>query len=207
MGKKKHFEPQGEVVVRGPREGFTETLRINTSLLRRKIHNPDLVLEMLKVGQKTRTNVCIAYIAGIADDGVVQEVKNRIEDIKTDAILESGYIEQFIEDAPFSPFATIGNSEKPDVVGKITGGTSGNFSRRQSRSSNCSFLFIEGFQSAEDYYSRPYYSSLVRILRYMGFYLASMALVFCSGGGLSPGINPRRLDYYHFQCHGRHPFP
>jgi spore germination protein KA len=163
-------EPQGEVVVRGPREGFTETLRINTSLLRRKIHNPDLVLEMLKVGQKTRTNVCIAYIAGIADDGVVQEVKNRIEDIKTDAILESGYIEQFIEDAPFSPFATIGNSEKPDVVAaKLLEGRVAILVDGSPVVLTVPFLFIEGFQSAEDYYSRPYYSSLVRILRYMGF--------------------------------------
>ena len=134
---------------------------------------------MLKVGQKTRTNVCIAYIAGIADDGVVQEVKNRIEDIKTDAILESGYIEQFIEDAPFSPFATIGNSEKPDVVAaKLLEGRVAILVDGSPVVLTVPFLFIEGFQSAEDYYSRPYYSSLVRILRYMGFYLASMALVF-----------------------------
>ena len=125
---------------------------------------------MLKVGQKTRTNVCIAYIAGIADDGVVQEVKNRIEDIKTDAILESGYIEQFIEDAPFSPFATIGNSEKPDVVAaKLLEGRVAILVDGSPVVLTVPFLFIEGFQSAEDYYSRPYYSSLVRILRYMGF--------------------------------------
>lgn len=166
-------EPQGEVVVRGPREGFTETIRTNTSLLRRKIHNPDLVLEMMKVGQKTKTDICIAYIAGIVDEGVVQEVKKRIEDIKTDAILESGYIEQFIEDAPFSPFATVGNSEKPDVVAaKLLEGRVAILVDGTPMALTVPYLFLEGFQSSEDYYSRPYYTGLVRILRFMAFLLS-----------------------------------
>ncbi len=109
-------EPKTESVVRGPREGFSETLRTNTALLRRKIKNPNLVLETLKVGRVTRTDVCIAYIRGIADEKVVRELKKRMNRIDIDGILESGYIEAFIEDAPLSIFPTIGNTEKPDTV-------------------------------------------------------------------------------------------
>lgn len=82
-------ESNTEAVVRGPREGFTEDLRTNTSLLRRKIQNTNLKLVSLKIGKQTKTNVCIAYLAGIANEMIVEEVKRRLYRIDTDAILES----------------------------------------------------------------------------------------------------------------------
>ena len=109
-------EPQTQVVIRGPREGFNENLRTNTSLLRRKIKNPDLTFESLTLGRKTRTSICIAYIKGLANDELINKVRRRISGIDIDSVLESGYIEQYIDDAPFSIFDTIGHSEKPDIV-------------------------------------------------------------------------------------------
>ena len=114
--KRSISEPQTESVVRGPREGFTENFRTNTALLRRRIKSPNLRMDHLTIGEKTDTNVCVAYIEGVADPGIVETVKARLKSISADAILDTGYIEQYIEDHPFSMFPTIGYSEKPDVV-------------------------------------------------------------------------------------------
>ncbi len=167
-------EPQTEAVVRGPREGFSETLRVNTSLLRRKIMNPDLCLENLKIGEKTKTDVCVVYIKGIVNPKLINEIKERLNKIQTDAILESGYIEQFIEDAPYSIFSTIGNSEKPDTIAaKILEGRAAILVDGTPIVLTVPMLFLESFQSAEDYYSRPFYASLIRLIRFAA-YLASI---------------------------------
>ncbi|SDZ67671.1 spore germination protein KA [Evansella caseinilytica] len=160
-------EPKTESVVRGPREGFTENLRINTSLLRRKIKNPNLTLEPLKIGKKTKTDVCMMYLKGVVNPRLVEEIRRRLNRIDTDAIMESGYIEQFIEDAPHSIFPTVANSEKPDVVAaKILEGRAAIIVDGTPFVLTVPMLFIENFQSAEDYYSRPYFASLIRMLRF-----------------------------------------
>ncbi len=168
-------EPASEVVVRGPREGFTETLRTNTSLIRRKIHNSNLTFEVMSIGKRTNTDVCIAYIKGIADDKLITEIKRRLKRINTDSILESGYIEEFIEDAPFSIFPTIARSERPDTVaGKLLEGRAAILVAGTPFVLTVPILFIEVFQSPEDYYSRAYYGSLVRWVRYIAFVLSTL---------------------------------
>ncbi|MDK2810279.1 MAG: spore germination protein [Petroclostridium sp.] len=167
-------EPDTESVVRGPREGFTETLRTNTSLLRRKVKNPNLKFEMITLGEQTNTPVCICYIKGIANEEIIETVRRRLKKIKTDAILESGYIEEFIEDAPFSLFPTIGNSEKPDVVAaKLLEGRVAIFCDGTPFVLTVPYLFIESIQASEDYYSRSYFSSMVRWFRILAFLIAT----------------------------------
>jgi spore germination protein KA len=169
-------EPLTESVVRGPREGFTETLRINTSMLRRKIKNPDLKFEMMKIGRRTRTDVCIVYIKDLAKPELIDEIRQRLGRIKTDAILESGYVEQYIEDAPESIFPTIANSEKPDrVAAKLLEGRAALLVDGTPFVLTVPMVFIESFQSAEDYYSRPFYASLIRILRFVSFLISILA--------------------------------
>lgn len=169
-------EPQTEVVVRGPREGFSETLRINTTLLRRKIKNPDLILETMKIGTRTKTDVCIAYLNSVVNPVLIDEVRLRLNRINTDAILESGYIEQFIEDAPRSIFPTIANSEKPDVVAaKILEGRVAILVDGTPFVLTVPMLFIESFQVSEDYYSRSFFSSIIRILRYMSYIITILS--------------------------------
>lgn len=165
-------EPSTEVVVRGPREGFIETIAVNTSLLRRKIKNPRLQLENLTLGRQTKTTICIAYLKGIANEKIVAEVKQRLQKIDTDAILETGYVEAFIEDAPFSIFPTLGNTEKPDVAAaKILEGRVAILVDGTPFALTLPCLFVEAFQVAEDYYSRPFYATIVRWLRYLSFLL------------------------------------
>lgn len=166
-------EPDTEAVVRGPREGFVESLRINTALLRRKIKNPNLKTELITLGEQTNTDICICYIKGIANDDVVKTVRRRLKKIKTDAILESGYLEEFIEDAPFSIFPTVGNSEKPDIVAaKILEGRVAILCDGTPFVLTVPYLFVETLQTSEDYYSRSYFSSLLRWLRIFALYIS-----------------------------------
>ncbi|NLV86133.1 MAG: spore germination protein [Clostridiales bacterium] len=168
--KRNVTEPQAETVVRGPREGFTENLRTNTALVRRKLKSENLRVENLIVGRNTQTDICIMYLDGIADPKVIETVKYRISGLDVDSILESGYIEEYIEDAPFSPFATVGYTEKPDVVAaRLLEGRVGIVVDGTPIVLTVPMLFIENFQTTEDYYTRPLYASLVRILRFIGY--------------------------------------
>jgi spore germination protein KA len=174
--KRSVAEPQTETVVRGPREGFTENLRTNTSLIRRKIRNGLLHVEQMTIGRKTQTGVCLMYLDGVANPRVVETVRYRIGKLDVESVLETGYIEEYIEDAPFSPFSTIGYSEKPDVVAaKILEGRVAILVDGTPFALTVPMLFIESFQTAEDYYARPLYASLVRIIRFFAYILTIFA--------------------------------
>ena len=177
--KRSVTEPQTEAVTRGPREGFTENFRTNTSLLRRKIRNPAFRMDTFVIGEKTRTIVSVAYLKGVADESLIAEVKRRLNSINVDSILESGYIEQYIEDAPFSIFPTIGKSEKPDVIaGKILEGRAAIIVDGTPFVLTVPMLFTESFQTAEDYYARTFYSSILRLLRFLSFVFAIFGPAF-----------------------------
>ncbi|WP_315119454.1 spore germination protein [uncultured Clostridium sp.] len=159
-------EPDNETVIRGPKEGFIENIDINIALLRRKIKDTDLKVEKIKLGEKSRTDVAICYLNGIAKQEIIEEVKRRVNKIKIDAILESGYIEQFIEDNPYSIFTTVGNTQKPDVVsGKILEGRVAIFCDGTPHVLTVPYLFVENMQTSEDYYDRTIISSYLRIIR------------------------------------------
>lgn len=169
-------EPSAESVIRGPREGFVETIRVNTSFLRRKIRHPSLKMKQMNIGRYTDTQVLVAYIEGIANDALIKEVTNRLERIKIDGILESGYIEELIEDHPFSPFPQILTTERPDVAaaclleGRIVILIDGT---PFSLIAPCTFASL--LQAPEDYYNRFLMSSFIRWLRYVFFMIALLA--------------------------------
>jgi len=159
-------EPDTEAIVRGPREGFTETLRVNTALIRHRLKSPDLRVDPFKVGERTKTDVALLYIKGLADERLIREAKSRITAIKVDGILDAGYLEQYIEDQPFSPFPQIGNTERPDrVVGFLLEGrlaiiVDGSPFALVIPSEMNTFM-----QSPEDYYDRPYTVLFLRVIR------------------------------------------
>ncbi len=145
-------------------------------MIRRKIPSSKLRLEQTRIGTLTETNVAIMYINGIANPDIVEEVRRRLKKITIDSILESGYIEEFIQDEPWSIFPTVYNSERPDIVaaelleGKIAILVDGT-----------PFVLIVPvtitmfFQAADDYYIRSIMSSFLRLLRISTF-LVSMLL-------------------------------
>jgi spore germination protein KA len=169
-------EPQSEVVVRGPREGFTENFRTNTSLLRRRIKSPQLRMEHMVIGKHSQTKVCIAYIEGIAKPDVVKKLRDRLSRIDVDAILDSSYLEQYIEEAPLSLFSTVGYSEKPDVItAKVMEGRVAIICDGSPFVLTVPYIFLEAFQTAEDYYNRTIYGSFLRIFRYLAFAISVAA--------------------------------
>lgn len=164
-------EPDTEVIVKGARDGFTETLRTNTALLRRRIEHPALRFDTMKIGKKTRTEICVAYIQGVAEDKLVEEVKKRLRRIDTAGILSTESIDQFIDDAPFSPFATVGYTERPDVcAAKLMEGRVAIIVDGTPVVHTVPFLFWESFQSPDDYNFRLFYANTMRWIRYLAFF-------------------------------------
>lgn len=169
-------EPASQTVVRGPREGFSENLRINTALVRRKIKDPNLWIETKVIGTSTKTDVAIMYINGIVDEKIVKEVNSRLDRIQIDGILESGNIEEFIQDSNASPFPTILNTERPDVVAAaLLDGRIALIIDGTPFVLMVPALFVQFFQSPEDYYHRAYISSLIRLLRFFSYGIALLA--------------------------------
>lgn len=166
-------EPATEQVVRGPRDGFTESIRTNTSLVRRRIKDPLLRIEEMTIGKKSKTSVNIAYLQGTVKEGLVEEVKNRLKKIKIDAVLESGYIEELIEDAPYSPFATIQSTERPDkVAASILEGRVAIFVDNTPFVLIVPTYFWQFLQASDDYYSKFWTGSFFRIIRFAAFIIS-----------------------------------
>ncbi|MBA2870498.1 spore germination protein KA [Anoxybacillus calidus] len=169
-------EPATQLAIRGPREGFTESIRTNTAMIRRRIKNPNLWLETMKIGEVTQTDVAIMYIKGIANDEIVEEVKKRLRRIHIDSILESGYIEQLIEDQTFTTFPTTYHTERPDVVaanlleGRVAVLVDGTPFVLLAPS-----VFIQFFQAVEDYYARFDIATALRFLRVLVFFISIVA--------------------------------
>jgi spore germination protein KA len=166
-------EPSSQTVVRGPKDGFTETIRKNTALIRRRIKDPNLWIETKQIGKKTQTDVAIIYLRGVVNDKTVKEVQSRLNRINIDAILESGYIEELIQDEIFTPFPTVFNTERPDAVAAaILEGRIAILIDGTPFVLIVPALFTHFFQSSEDYYQRADIATLIRLLRYICFFLA-----------------------------------
>ncbi|QEY34767.1 spore germination protein [Caproiciproducens galactitolivorans] len=166
-------EPENEKVLRGPREGFTESIITNLSLIRRRILTSDLKMEFETFGTRTNTKACICYLDSIVNKDVLAELKKRIHMFSIDGALDSNYINEFIKDSPYSPFKTIGTSEKPDAIAaKLLEGRVALLIDGSPSAITVPYLFTENFQSDEDYYLNYYFTSINRLLRYMAFIMA-----------------------------------
>ncbi len=169
-------QPQNETVVRGPKESFTENLRTNTTLLRRKIRSGDLTFEDFKKGRQTGTPICLVYMKNLTTHHLLQEVRRRIDKINIDMILETGYVEQLIEDHPMSIFSTLGYTEKPDVAAaKLLEGRVLILVDGTPFVLTAPYLLTEAFQNPEDYYEKPFYASLIRFFRIFAFLVSIFA--------------------------------
>jgi len=166
-------EPEGEKILSGPREGFTESLLLNLSLVRRKLRTNDLKMKFITVGERAQTQLTIVYLESLVNQTVLAEVKRRLDAIRIDAILDANYITELIRDHPRTIFRTTGYTERPDVVaGKMLEGRVAIFVDGTPVVLTVPYLFIENFQSSEDYYLNFYYTSFSRLLRIIGFLLS-----------------------------------
>ena len=166
-------EPSAQTVIKGPREGFIETISVNISLIRRRIKTHKLKLKSMEIGRETRTEVAVMYISDIADDHLVKEVLSRLNRIDIDGIIESQYIEEMIEDQPWSPFPQIVSTERPDscaaslLEGRVIIMVDGSPSVLIAPATLLALL-----QSAEDYYQRYILGTAIRLLRYLYIFIS-----------------------------------
>ncbi|QSO50496.1 spore germination protein [Alicyclobacillus curvatus] len=168
LEKRSVEKPENETSLRGPRDCFTETLRTNTSLLRRRIKNPNLKMESYVVGERTQTDVVISYLDDLVVHSVLVEVRRRLGAIPIKDIVDSGYIEEYIQDSHWSPWPQVQNTERPDVAtaslleGKVAILVDGT-----------PFVLIvpmtfwAGLQAADDHYERFEYAVFRRSIRYV----------------------------------------
>lgn len=202
-------EPSAETVVRGSREGFSETLRFNTVLVRRRIRDTRLRVKPQSVGVRSKTDVALMYIEDIVNKSALNELEKRMDSINVDAILDSGYIEQMIEDNKWSLFPQIQSTERPDVVaaalyeGKIT-----------ILVDNSPVALIVPttlpalFQSPDDYYQRWMYSSFVRLIRLISIVFSLiMPSLYVAITSFHTSIIPTRLAYSIAASREGVPFP
>lgn len=166
-------EPKTDPVLRGPREGFVESINKNIALIRKRLKSPHLMFEEFNIGNETKTKVVITYLKNKVTNSIVTEFRKRIHSIKTDSILESSYIEEWIQDKTITPFPQLITTERPDaVVGKLLEGSVVVIVDGTPITLVGPITFFQLFQSPEDYYQRADIATLLRWLRMFAFLLS-----------------------------------
>lgn len=167
-------EPESEVVQRGSREGFSEPMRLNMSMLRRRIKNPDLVFEQMTVGSDSRTQLMICYLQKSVSRELLEKLRSRLSSCDLDVVLASGYLSDYLEDEGTSRlFSGVGISERPDTVcGKLMEGRIAIIVDGTPAVIIVPHLFVEEFQGVDDYSNRTYYATFIRIMKYMSFFIS-----------------------------------
>ena len=188
-------EPSTEMNITGSREGFVEPIRVNQTMIRRRLRSPSLKFEMYPIGEKSRTDICLVYLTDTADPRMVEEVKRRLGKLSSDILLSQGYLRPYLEGQPLSPFSSVGTTERPDTLcAKINEGRIGILVDGTPFALVVPYLFEEHFQSMDDYSYRPYYGSFIRLPKYFAFLLS----IFLPGGyvaitSFSPEMLPDSL--------------
>lgn len=202
-------EPSTEVTVRGSREGFTEAIRINISMIRRRMKTPDLMFEMLEAGTVSHTSVCLCYMRSKVSDELLAYVRDTIETLPLETVLESGYLQPFLDGRPRGLFSGVNTTERPDTLcGKIMEGRIGVLVDGTPFVLVIPYLFIEHFQSMDDYALNPYYASFLRMIKYAAFFVSLfLPGLYVAVGTFHPEMLPSTLLMPFLKAVQATPFP
>ena len=202
-------EAKTEVVVQGPKDAFTEIGATNIVLIRRRIRDTKLKVKRTKVGKRSKTDVAILYMEDIVRKEILQEVENRINQIDIDVILDSGYIDQLLENKWLSPFPQLQMTERPDKASSalLEG-------RVVIVIDNTPFVVMAPatlnvfFQAAEDYYDRWEIMSFIRLIRYCaGFLAVALPGLYIALTVFHPSMIPTNLALKIAETRQNIPFP
>lgn len=167
---RKTESPEEEVLIKGPKEGLTETLRFNTALIRRRLKSSNLKMELSVIGRLTQTNVVMCFVKGIASDSLIEEVRYRLQGIDIGGVLDPGYLEELMEDHRYSIFPQVEYTERPDrVVAHLLEGRVAIMVDGSPWAMVVPATFPQFWNSPEDYYMRYIPASLIRLLRQFCF--------------------------------------
>ncbi len=167
------YQTGSEKVIRGSNEGFTESIKLNTALLRKRLRSPNLKVKESFAGRRTHTNVDLVYLKDLIQPGILEEMEKRLQEFEIDGTLDSGVIEQLTEKRKYSPFPQFQTTQRPDraamaiLEGRIV---------LLSDNSPVALIFPATYnafiQTSDDYYNRWEIASFTRILRYAASFLA-----------------------------------
>lgn len=189
-------EPVSEVMQKGSREGFVEAIKINMTLVRRRIKNPNLKFESMTVGSESKTSICLCYITNMVSEKILNSIKEKIKNIDLKYVLAAEYLTPYLEeDHNFSFFNSVGFSERPDTVcGKISEGRVAILVDGIPNAIIVPYLFVEYFQTLDDYALRPYFATFARWLKYLSFFVAVLLPgIYVALGTFNPEVFPNRL--------------
>ena len=175
-------EPPTDPLLKGPREGFSEVILTNISLLRRKIRDSAFKSEFFRLGSVTKTTCCVCYVKGCIREDILSELRLRLSGIDIDGVLDTNYVAELIRDQKWSFLKGTSSTERPDVAAaKLLEGRAVIFVDGSPVALTVPYVFIESFQSPEDYYVNYWFAAINRSLRILGFILSvSVVPVFVS---------------------------
>ena len=202
-------EPDTEMNLRGAREGFVEAIRINQTMIRRRIKSTELKFELYPLNNQSKTDISIVYMTDRADEKMVEQVKRQLSEVQMDVILSAGYLQPFLEGRPLSLFSRVGTTERPDVLcSKVAEGRIGILVDGVPFALIVPYLFNEHFQSLDDYAYRPYYALLIRLLKYAAFFLSILLPgMYVALSVFDPEFLPDQLLFTIVSAEESTPFP
>lgn len=202
-------EPESEQIVRGPREGFTETLSENIGMVRRWIKDPHLRTDSLEIGRRTKTKVAVMYLRDVADPRIVKEVKKRLSAIDIDGVLESSYLEHLITDRRLSIFPLTQATERSDkVTAAILEGRVAILVDKSPAVILVPVTINELYQSPQDYYYDFWLGSFIRMIRLLGNILAvGLSGLYISFVAFDPELLPAQFAFTIAYSRANNPLP
>nr|WP_179232668.1 spore germination protein [Paenibacillus rigui] len=190
-------EPDLERVVRGSRDGFVETLLTNVTLVRRRIRDPRLKLEIMRAGRRTHTDICLAYIDDICDHDLVEAIRDKIKTVKVDGLpLAEKQLEEAIVGTGWNPYPMVRYSERPDVVSvHLLEGHVAVFVDTSPSVMIMPTTFFHHVQHAEEYRQTPMTGSYLRWVRFIGIMASLFLLPLWFLLVTSPELKPAGLEF------------
>lgn len=172
-------EPKVENVIKGAKDSFVETIRVNTATCRLKIKSPNLVIEETKVGRQTQTTIAICYMKNIVNEKLLKEVKARLNNLEVESLITSGFLEEFIVDNKFSTFPQIQYTERPDKFCKnLIDGRIGLIIDGMPVSYIIPCTILQFLQAPEDYSLNYIVSSAIRYMRFTSMFITLLLPAF-----------------------------
>lgn len=169
------MEAESEKVLRGSREGFSDSVKSNSALVRKRLRDTRLKVEEYKIGVRSHTLTQVLYMDDLVHEGLLEEVKERLEEFQIDGILDSGMLEQLTEDVWYSPFPQYQTTERPDrAVQEILKGKVVILCDNSPEALILPGNFSSFMESSEDWYHRFEMASFLRILRYLAVIMATV---------------------------------
>lgn len=165
-------EPEGDKVMRGARDGFVETLIFNTALIRRRIRDPELTMSYVTVGKKSKTDVVICYLHGVADDKYVAYLKKKLENTTTDSLTlgHESLAECLIKRHWYNPFPKIRSTERPDAAtAQLYEGSVLILVDNSPEAMVLPTSIFDFMQETNDFYFPPLTGTYIRVVRYLVF--------------------------------------